>query len=106
VNWTGTQWSTGFLVDVDVGLINAGAIANIIVTDAKFVRPHPVTHRVEVDVRWGVFAPTDFPIIISAKLNDPTTGEVEIQMQNPLGVNTDFGIRSGYFEFSAPYYSP
>jgi hypothetical protein len=106
VNWTGTQWSTGFLVDVNIGLINAGAIATIVVTDAKFVRPHPITFRVEIDVRWAVFAPANFPVIISATLNDATTGEVELQLFNPLGVNTDFGIRSGYFEFAVPYYSP
>jgi hypothetical protein len=106
MNWTGTQWSTGFLVDVNIGLMNAGAVDSVVVTDAKFVRPHDVTFRVEIGVRWAVFAPSDFPIIINAKMNDPTTGEIELQLYNPLGVNTDFGIRSGYFELGVPYYSP
>jgi hypothetical protein len=106
VNWTGTQWSIGFLVDVDVGLINAGGIANVVTIDPKFVRPHPLEYRVEIDVRWAIFAPRDLPIIIASHLNDATTGEVELQLYNPLGVNTDFALISAYWEFSAPYYNP
>lgn len=106
MNWTGTQWSVGFTIPVTIGLITAGDVVFRSVTDARFVRTLPDARDISVSARWHVQAPADFPVLIYADLVDATTGEVELQLQNTLTVDTDFADRDCYFELSPPFYAP
>jgi hypothetical protein len=106
VNWTGSQWSTGFFVNVTIGLITAGDSVIITATNPRFVRALIGTQRVDVAARWQVLSPVDFPTIVYAQLSDAVAGDVDLLLFNQLAGDTDFGDRDVYFEFSAPYYVP
>lgn len=106
MNWTGSQWSLGFFVNVTIGLITAGSTVVITASDPRFVRSLLPTQKVDVAARWQVLAPVDFPAIIYATLVDPVAGDVDLALFNPLAVDTDFADRDCYFEFGAPYYLP